>query len=344
MKKVSIIVPIYKTEKFLRKCLDSLVNQTLEEIEIICVNDGSPDRSIDILKEYKEKYNDKIVIVDKKNEGVYKARFSGIEVARGEYIAFVDSDDYVNVEYAEKLYEASKKSNSDITVCAFVRMDMYTSHVYSKEMNQYGGKMIDMNKNPEDIITINGAPWNKLYRTSLLKKLKPTEVIPPIFEDMILALLIYLEAEKIYFINDILYNYMVRSGSIMTSINQSQIKKTEAAMIEVKNRYKDHIKGKKLLEIVDSMAFLHLGISLMLSISNDKNCNFKQELKNNRKFLNNNFSTWKKTRYLKILYTLKHKCNFKIAVMKKIYLMHLLRPFLFVYKFMINVLKIDIKW
>lgn len=344
MKKVSIIVPVYKTEKYLRKCLDSLVNQTLKDIEIICVNDGSPDNSLDILKEYREKYDDKIVIVDKKNEGVYKARFSGVEVATGEYIAFVDSDDYVCEEYAKKLYEASKKLDADITVCAFARMDMYTSHIYSREMNQYDGKIIDMSKNPEDIISINGAPWNKLYKTSLLKKIKPTEVVPPIFEDMILALLIYLEANKIYFINDILYNYMVRSGSIMTSIKKNQIKKTETAMIEVKNRYKKDIRGKKLLEIVDSMAFLHFGISLMLSISNDKDCNFKEELKNNRKFLNSNFSTWKKTKYLKIMYTLKHKCNFKVAIMKKIYLMHLFRPFLIVYKFMINILKVDIKW
>ena len=100
--KVSIIVPVYKVEKYLNRSMDSLVNQTLDGVEIICINDGSPDNCLEILKEYKEKYPDKhIVIIDKKNEGVWKGRFDGIAVAKGEYIGFTDSDDYIALDYAE---------------------------------------------------------------------------------------------------------------------------------------------------------------------------------------------------------------------------------------------------
>ena len=87
--KLSIIVPCYKVEKYLPKCLDSLMAQTLEDIEVICINDGSPDRCIDILNDYRDRYGSKIVIIDKKNEGVWKGRWDGIAVAQGEYIGFL---------------------------------------------------------------------------------------------------------------------------------------------------------------------------------------------------------------------------------------------------------------
>ena len=105
--KLSIIVPCYKVEKYLPRCLDSLVNQTLKDIEIICINDGSPDNCINILKNYKEKYGNKIVIIDKENEGVWRGRKDGVKKAKGEFIGFVDSDDYVSLDYAEKLYNAA---------------------------------------------------------------------------------------------------------------------------------------------------------------------------------------------------------------------------------------------
>ena len=121
--KVSVVVPCYKVEEYLRRCLDSLVNQTLKNIEIICINDGSPDNSLEILKEYQEKYKESFKVIDKKNEGVWKARFSGIDVAQGEYLAIVDSDDYVDLDYLNKLYSSAKKNKSDIVVCGFYRMD-----------------------------------------------------------------------------------------------------------------------------------------------------------------------------------------------------------------------------
>lgn len=222
--KVSIIVPCYKVEKYLRRSMDSLVNQTLDDVELICINDGSPDNCLSILKEYKEKYPEKnIVIIDKKNEGVWKGRFDGIKIATGKYITFTDSDDYVALDYAEKLYNAAEKNNSDILVCGYYRVDTDTEHVYSTEMNKYEGKHIDMDKNPEDILSINAALWNKLYKAEVLKNLKNLENPPKILDDMMFLLLAYLNTKKIDFINDVLYYYMVRQDSIIAKINKEQI-------------------------------------------------------------------------------------------------------------------------
>lgn len=106
MIKVSIIIPVYNTEKYLRKCLDSAINQTLKEIEIICINDGSTDNSLSILKEYANKDN-RVVVLDIPNSGVASARNFGIKKAHGRYIGFIDSDDWVDAGYFENLYNQS---------------------------------------------------------------------------------------------------------------------------------------------------------------------------------------------------------------------------------------------
>ncbi|MBR3249134.1 MAG: glycosyltransferase [Clostridia bacterium] len=343
--KVSIIVPVYKVEKYLNRSMDSLINQTLDGVEIICINDGSPDNCLNILKEYKEKYPDKnIVIIDKQNEGVWKGRFDGIEKAKGEYIGFTDSDDYIALDYAEKLYKAAKDSDADISVCGFDRMDVDTGHVYSTEMTQFEGKVIDMDKNPEDIISINTALWNKLYKAEVLKNMKNLENPPRVFDDMMFLLLAYLNTKKISFIKDSLYYYMVRQDSIMATIKKEQIQATQNAMLKIKEIYENDENGKKLIPVIDSMAFLHFGISLMFRISADKTSNFKEELRKNKEYLNTNFPSWRKSKYLNVSYCIKHKCNTKVAIMKKIYVCGLFRPFMASYNFMINKLKIDIKW
>lgn len=345
MKKVSIIVPVYKVEKYLRRSMDSLVNQTLEDIEIICINDGSPDNCLQILNEYKEKYPNKVVIYDKPNEGVWKGRFDGVRLATGEYIGFTDSDDYVSLDYAEKLYNSAKQTNSDISVCGFYRVDVDTGHIYSTEMTKFNGHIIDLQKNPEDLLSINGALWNKLYKAELLKNMKNLSAPPKILDDMMFFLLIILQANKITFIGDSLYYYMIRSDSIMTTIKKEQITLTQSAMLEIKEIYSESKNSSNLLPVLDALAFLHFGLSLMFRISYDKTCDFQEELRLNRKYLNENFPTWKKSKYLNITYTITHKFkNFKVSIMKKIYILNLYSLFLKFYRFMIDKLKVDIKW
>ena len=119
--KVSIIVPVYNVEKYIEECLDSLVNQTLKDIEIICINDASLDNSLNILKNYKKKYPGLIKVIDlKKNVCLGGARNKGLDIARGEYISFVDSDDYVDVNMCEKLYNHANKHEADIVQFNYV--------------------------------------------------------------------------------------------------------------------------------------------------------------------------------------------------------------------------------
>ena len=176
MPKVSVIVPVYNTEKYLRECLDSIVNQTLKDIEIICVNDGSTDDSLNILNEYAKK-DIRFTILDQDNQGAGVARNKGLEIAKGEYIIFFDSDDYMDNKMLETLYELSLQNNSDISVCASKSFNTETkefehilnglrSHLIPKDKNSF--KPTDI---PEKIFQFCvGWPWDKLYNKDFIKR------------------------------------------------------------------------------------------------------------------------------------------------------------------------------
>ena len=341
--KLSIIVPCYKVEKYLPRCLDSLVNQTLKDNEIICINDGSPDNCINILKNYKEKYGNKIVIIDKENEGVWRGRKDGVKKAKGEFIGFVDSDDYVALDYAEKLYNAAISKNADISVCGFDRIDLDTGKLYSREMCKPESKEIIVSKNPGDMLELNGAPWNKIYRAELLKKMHDMVNVPRVLDDMMFLQLIYINANKIVFIPDSLVFYMVRKDSIINTVKKDAIKPTYESMKEVRDLY--YNERPELIDYIDSCAFLHLGVSLMYRMSEDKTLDFKSALKENKIFLNTNFPRWKKSKYIKLSYVITHKgANFKLWIVKIFYNLGLFRLFISVYKFMIKKFGVDIKW
>ena len=341
--KVSIIVPCYKVEEYLPRCLDTLMNQTLEEIEAICINDGSPDNCLNILKEYKEKYGNKIVIIDKENEGVWKGRHDGIKIAKGKYIGFVDSDDYVTDDFAEKLYNAAEENKADISICGFDRIDLLTGKVYSREMTKPRYKEIDVDKEPGLLLEINGAPWNKLYKAEILKKSHDLKNVPKILDDMMFIQLALLNTKKIVFINDSLYRYIVRSDSIINTINLEKVPSTYAAMKEIREYYKKE--KKELLEYADSNAFLHLGISLMYRLHATKGISFRKELKKNTEFLDKEFPLWRNSSYIKHKFVRTHRgANKKIWIVRQIYRLNLFPTFLSIYSFMINKFKIDIKW
>lgn len=342
--KISFIIPCYNVEQYLPKCLDSLMGQTLPDIEAICINDGSPDNCLKILKDYRKKYGDKIVIIDKKNEGVWRGRKDGIKKARGEFIGFVDSDDYVTSDFAEKLYTAAIKDHADIAVCGFDRIDLETGKLYSREMCKPKHKNIIIKDNPGLLLELNGAPWNKIYKAKLLKEMAELKNIPPVLDDMMFLQLIYINASKITFIPDSLNRYMVRKDSIINTIEPKVIPKTYAAMKEIRDLYAKS-KNQKYLDYIDANAFLHLGISLMYRLSTNKDADFNKLLKENTKFLDQNFPNWRHNQYLTVKYVRQNNgSNKKLCIVKKVYDLHLFKPFLATYKAMINKLGVDIKW
>ena len=181
MKKVSIVVPVYNSQEYLKECIESLVKQTLEEIEIIFINDGSTDDSLMILEEYKRKYPEKVVVMTKENGGQATARNMGIEIATGEYIGFVDSDDSVDISMFEKLYGTAKQSGSDFVECRYKYLQVKEDGS-KKEILAYGN-VRDYGKKSEMFIDPLVSPWNKIYKAEVLKKNRISFPEGVIYED-----------------------------------------------------------------------------------------------------------------------------------------------------------------
>lgn len=222
MTKVSIIVPVYNTEDYLKKCLDSLINQTLKDIEIICVNDGSTDNSGKILREYEKQYSNVKVLVQK-NLKQGAARNRGVNAAKGEYIGYVDSDDWVDTDYFEKLYTTAKKYDSDIALATNVRigngktkkrLNITQEGIYSSLQNKF-----DVCKQHK-----NECPTNKIYRREFLKK-----------HDIVWPEGIYCE-DKIYTLKSVYY-----ANSVVTvpEVNYYYFRRTNSTVKEKCNGDKD---------------------------------------------------------------------------------------------------------
>ena len=166
--KVSVIVPIYNAEKYIKKCVESILNQSLKEIELILVNDGSTDASYSICQTYAEK-DKRIVLLDQVNAGVSVARNNGLNVAKGKYIEFVDADDYIESDTIEILYKRAVKSNSDTVI--FGIKNVYSDNESFTDVKDEDYTLTEFLKHYGEYISnaIIGATWNKLYRRELIE-------------------------------------------------------------------------------------------------------------------------------------------------------------------------------
>lgn len=206
--KVSIIVPVYNVEKYLVTCMESMVNQTLENIEIIVVNDGSPDNSIVILEEYERKYPNKVRVFTTENRGVSHARNYGLDRAVGEFVMFVDSDDFIELDMAEKLYNKAVTDNNDLVMCA--RNNVYEIEgkidLKKKEMKIFSvNQNFKMSERKFELVHASPFPWDKLFKRTLLEGIRFPEGIR--FEDLVVAFEVVSIAESIGIVREPLYNY-----------------------------------------------------------------------------------------------------------------------------------------
>ena len=220
---ISVIVPVYNVEKYLKQCLDSILVQTFSNIEIICVNDGSTDNSRKILEEYKNK-DSRIKIVDKKNGGLSSARNAGMKVAVGEFISFIDSDDWIEPTMLEKLYESMTTHNTDITICAVHQFDEQkqknddSNKYYTLEYfdESFDNKVFSYEDVRPFIMDVCVMAWNKLYRRSHIDECQAEFPEGLIFEDGPFFFSIFFKTKRVSIVRDFLYNYRInRTGSII---------------------------------------------------------------------------------------------------------------------------------
>lgn len=210
--KVSVIVPVYNVEKYLRKCLGSLVSQTLQDIEIIVVNDGSGDHSQEIIDEFSEKYPEKIRSFTKENGGLSDARNYGLDRATGDFIGFVDSDDYVTATMFGEMYDLAKKYNAEMVVCNLQKVDEQGNVTQKLTQIPNMPEIIDLRNNFTVFSDLSYFACNKIFRKELFEEVRFKKGIH--FEDIQLIPQLLLKCTTIAQTQNYHYQYLERTDSI----------------------------------------------------------------------------------------------------------------------------------
>lgn len=290
MPKVSVIVPFYNVEKYIEKCLDSLVNQTLEEIEIILVNDGSQDNSEEKAKEFEKRYPNKIKYYKKANGGLGDARNFGIKYATGEYIAFLDSDDFVELTMYEEMYKKAKQENADMVECDFwweypnkKKEDIGNTYSNQKEM-LYKSRVV---------------AWNKLIKREIYEKYPEARFSVGLrYEDVEGFYKILPYIKKVVFVRKCFIHYIQRQGSISNTQNQKN-EEIFTVLENVINYYKKNNLYNDFKEEIEYVYARYLLCSSFLRIVKIKDKNIRKDLLNKTwENLNTNFPNWKNNKIL----------------------------------------------
>jgi len=294
MIKVSVIVPVWGVEKYIDKCLKSLVNQTLDDIEIIIVNDESPDNSQKIIDDYKKKYPNKIVSLKQKNAGQGAARNYGLKYAKGEYIGYVDSDDYIELNMFEKMYNKAVEEKLDLVICCY-------KNIFEKNNKEKIEKLFQ--KTEDDITNAffnNIGVWNKLYKRELLTNIEFKSKVW--YEDFAFTCKVIMKSKKINFIEEGLYNYVIRNGSTMNNNNTKRNLEILNAFDDILSYIEKNKQYKKYYPQIEYLAIYHIFIATIVRVINSKEkINKRIIIKKINNYIITNFPNYKNNKYLKLL-------------------------------------------
>lgn len=258
MAKVSLVVPIYNSSKYLNKCIDSLVNQTLKDIEIIAINDGSTDSSLDIMEKFQKSYREQIKIIDGPNEGVGSARNKGIDIATGEFIKFVDADDYLKLDILDKMYQVAKENSVSL-----VRGNYQTiiGPIKTVDTCSWSGikqnQVVDVHENKDYIVTETSGIGNKLISRELLGDLRFPEHTK--WEDLAIMPVVVASSERLFHMDEPVYNYRINMNTTVKDF----IRKIPSILDIIKclDIIEEHMKNRGLAEEyreqIESLYILH---------------------------------------------------------------------------------------
>ena len=217
---ISIIIPVYKVEKYLEKCIQSVINQTYENLQIILVDDGSPDNCGKICDEYAQK-DHRIEVIHKSNGGLSDARNKGLEIAKGEYIGFIDSDDYIESDMYEVLYNLLKQYNAYVSICNFYTVSQGKIAIKNAENGIKEYNRIEILKEVLLDNNIQSYAWNKLYKKELFDEIKYP--VGKKYEDIGTTFYLLEKCNKVVVTGKPEYYYINRQDSIVNNVTETTI-------------------------------------------------------------------------------------------------------------------------
>lgn len=297
--KISIIVPVYNVEKYLDRCMESLLNQTLKDIEIILVDDGSPDNCPQMCDDY-AKMDSRVKVVHKQNAGLGYARNSGLDIASGEYIGFVDSDDYVCTNMYEVLYAKAKETNTDAVLCSYY--NEYNGHLRKANIDRLSDKERSLDACPTYIAeVIGGLPTDK-YRQhhgySVWKMLFSNEVIQRnkirfkserefVSEDILFQLDFSLHASKVFIYPEAMYYYCANEGSLTKRYDYTRFNREVSLYLKIGDTIKNSKRDIPSIELRMSRLLMYKAFYSVCDTI--KYLHYKESIRQLNKIVDNDF-------------------------------------------------------
>lgn len=297
---ISIIIPVYNAERYLSQCLESILNQTYKRLEIICVNDGSSDNSIEILKQNKNK-DDRIIIIDKMNEGVSVARNIALQKARGHYVMFIDADDWIDSETCEKAVSEMKRTDADVVMWSYIsehgtsqipKMIFPEDTIFERKAVRKNihrrligicGEEMEHPELADSLCTV----WGKLYKTELILKNDISFVnLKKIgtYEDGMFNLEVFYYVKRAAYINNCFYHYRRENGTSVTSGYRQNLFRQWQNLFQLMHKY---IEEKKLPDIYNVALYNRIALSIIgLGLNElEHECSIRSKIKTIRKIL-----------------------------------------------------------
>lgn len=292
---LSIVVPVYNVEKYLEKCLDSLVNQKYDNYEIIVVNDGTKDNSQEIIDRYVMQYPNLVKSYIKENGGLSDARNFGIKYAKGKYLSFIDSDDYAELDYYGNAMKIAIENDCDLVVSD---LEYVWENDEQSPMVKYGENKVSDNIH-KNLFLSPLFSWNKIYKKELFDKLECEYPVGLWYEDIPVTLKFFANAEKIGYYNKVGIHYLQRKTSILGSSYNDKMYDIFTVFERVIEYFKDSDKYdnfKDELEYLFIEHFLLYGAFRFLRTDH-----YKELMSKGFEFVRNEFPQWKNNRYIKTL-------------------------------------------
>jgi len=341
--KYSVIIPIYRSEKTIRRCLDSFLNQSVSNsLEILCIGDKVDDPTHSIVNEYIDKYPGKVYLHLQDGRGIGGARNLGLDLAKGEYIMFSDADDHVSPYILEKCFAALDEHSADYVCVGYERVSE-TGKRYSSEM--IGDAISVVELDPENISRlafISPAPWGKLFKRELIGDSRFADNPLSAYEDLFFSLCLYPKVKKYVLLPEILYHYIVYTQS---SVSKSSYEKTERFRLDL-TAVREHYLASKLsadyLSMLDIVAMIHAGIADVHRMAENPSVELRSFCVDAKSYLNENFPGWKKIK-LRPYKCITLRCT-AVWCAKLLYKLNMFWVFIRVYNRIIKSWHIDVKW
>lgn len=304
--KISVIVPVYNVEAFLEKCITSILNQSFKEYEIIIINDGTKDNSGKIAEKFAERYPEKIVYIKQENKGLGGARNTGIHCAKGQYLLFVDSDDYIAPDTLEKLYNKIVEERADLLLFDFYRVSE-DYEIINREYGCFSTETQFILKTYPEILFDNPSTWNKLYHRSLFfdYEIKFPEKVW--YEDLRTTAKVYTKARKIVYFKEPFYYYYQRETSIMHTKDSGSYLQIIDAMEDLLEYFKKQGIYEEFENELEYLAVYHLLFFALIRVNKiDSTSSVQKELK---EYVAKKFPKCQKNFYYQLRFSKKEKIN-----------------------------------